>query len=167
MFSSIFLAKDPDFRPEMLVRDAWHAKTIKQILAEFPKVSFNHAEPRNVLILAEVGCTSLFHTILTNHVTDRAFYGRLVHEMGNSFLKSDAGDLQRIIYAILTTPFRDPSILQLILHEISASESLCAAIASQAPEYFEAMLFAVDDPTIFRHPESAEVSRVVEPVLRR
>jgi hypothetical protein len=63
----------------------------------------------------------------------------------------------------LTTPFRDPSILQLILHEISAKKSLCAAIASQAPEYFEAMLSAVDDPTIFRHPESAEVSRVVNP----
>lgn len=161
-----FLAEDPDFRPEILVRDAWHAKTIEQIIAEFPKVSFNHARTIKLLTLAAVGCTSLFHTILTSHVTDRAFYGRLVQEMGKSFLESDAGDLQRIIYAILTTPFRDPTILQLILHEISASESLCAAIASQAPEYFEAMLFAVDDPTIFRHPESAEVSDIVEPVLR-
>jgi hypothetical protein len=84
-----FLAEDPDFRPEILVRDAWHPKTIEQILAEFPKVSFNRAEPRNVLILAVVGCTSLFHTILTSYVTDRAFYGRLVQEMGKSFLSTE------------------------------------------------------------------------------
>jgi hypothetical protein len=159
-----FLVCVSHFQPYQLVRAAWHPRTI-EILTEFPEISFNRAKVSNVLYLAALGYTSVFQKVLTNHVTEGAFFRRLVKEIGESFLES--GTLQRIIYAILTTPFRDPSILQLILHEISAKKSLCVAIARHAPRYFEAIVSAVDDPTIFRNPESAEVSDIVEPLLRR